>query len=177
MLKKHFQYRLTTIGFEINIMDRCCVCKQQRIRSGLQARPVWKHNESVLLLHIITHTDRIRTADGACVNQAWERIARCMRTEEVERAWESTSISAIPPILPLIDNELWLPGKTGHLVTQSLTLRVLRPLFQIASSRFGSLSIRWSWHTETRYANAPYPETETYILKYKTVNLAYRMYF
>ncbi len=42
----------------------------------------------------------------------------------------------IPPsITKLIDNELWLPGKTGRLVTQSLTLRVLRPLFQIASSR------------------------------------------
>ncbi len=31
--------------------------------------------------------------------------------------------------------------------------------------------------TETRYANAPYPLTETHILKDKTVNLAYRMYF
>ncbi len=37
--------------------------------------------------------------------------------------------------IKLIDNELWLPGKTGRLVTQSLTLRVLRPFFQIASSR------------------------------------------
>ncbi len=26
MLKKHFQCRLTTFGFEINIMDKCCVC-------------------------------------------------------------------------------------------------------------------------------------------------------
>ncbi len=76
----------------------------------------------------------------------------------------------------LIDNELWLLGKTGRLVTQSLTLRVLRPLFQIASSRFGSLSVHCC-HTETRYANAPYPMTETHILKDKTVNLAYRMYF
>ncbi len=39
-----------------------------------------------------------------------------MRTEEVERAWESTSISAIPPILPLIDNKSWL--KMGRLDTQ-----------------------------------------------------------
>ncbi len=25
MLKKHVQYRLTTFGFEIKIMDKCCV--------------------------------------------------------------------------------------------------------------------------------------------------------
>jgi len=77
---------------------------------------------------------------------------------------------------PIIDNKLWLPGKTGCLVTQSLTLRVLRPLFQIASLRFGSLSVHCSCHTETSYANAPYPMTEHHILKDKTVNLAYRMY-
>ncbi len=57
--------------------------------------------------------------------------------------------------------------------TQSLTLRVLRPLFQTASSRFDSCGC----HTETRYAKAPYPMTETHILKDKTVNLVYRMYF
>ncbi len=38
-------------------MDKCCVCgKQPRIRSGLQTHPVWKHNESMLLLHIIRNT-------------------------------------------------------------------------------------------------------------------------
>ncbi len=36
------------------------------------------------------------------------------------------------------------------------TLVVLRPLFQIASSRFGSLSVRCGCQTETRYANAPH---------------------
>ncbi len=64
----------------------------------------------------------------------------------MEHAQKSTSISTIPPIPPsltlkLIDNESWFPGKTGHMVTQSLTLQVVRPLFQIASSRFGSLSV------------------------------------
>ncbi len=48
----------------------------------------------------------------------------------------------------LIDNELWLPGKMGCLVTQSLTLGVLRSLFQIASSCFGSLSVHCGCHTE-----------------------------
>ncbi len=100
---------------------------------------------------------------------------------ERERERESTSISAIPPITPsitkLIDNELWLPGKTRRLITQFLTLQVLRPLFQITSSCFGSLSVHCGCHTETRYANVPHPMTETHILKDKTVNLAYRMYF
>ncbi len=41
-----------------------------------------------------------------------------MRTEEVERAQKSTSISTILPIPPsltlkLIDNESWFPGKNG----------------------------------------------------------------
>ncbi len=43
MLKKHVQYRLTTFGFEIKIMDKCCVCgKQLRIRnvSCVKAQPV-----------------------------------------------------------------------------------------------------------------------------------------
>ncbi len=68
---------------------------------------------------------------------------------------------------------MWLPGETGRLVTQSLTLRVLRPLFQIASSCFGGLSVYNGCHTETRYANAPYSMTKTHILKDKTVHLAY----
>ncbi len=77
MLKKHFQYRLTMFGFEIKIMDKCCVCgKQPRIRSGLQTHPVWKHNESVLLLHRIRNAHGLqthckRTADRACVKQTW----------------------------------------------------------------------------------------------------------
>ncbi len=37
-----------------------------------------------------------------------------------------------------------------------VTLQVLRPLFQIASSCFGSLSVHCGCHTETRYANAPW---------------------
>ncbi len=35
------------------------------------------------------------------------------------------------------------------------------PLFQIASSRFGSLSVHCGCHTETRY-KAPHPMTETH---------------
>ncbi len=106
-----------------------------------------------------------------------------MRTEEVVRAHEREhfyqSDSAYPAFtnFKLIDNELWLPGKTGRLVTLSLTLRVLRPLFQITSSCFGSLSVRCGCHTDTKYANAPHLMTETHILKDKTVNLANRMYF
>ncbi len=61
----------------------------------------------------------------------------------------------------------------GRLFTQSLTILVLRPLFQIASSCFGCLSVHCGCYTETRYANVSYPMTETHILKYKTVNLAY----
>ncbi len=62
MLKNHFQYRLKTFGFEIKIMDKCCVCgKQLQIRSGLQMCPVCKHNESVLLLHPICNADRLHT--------------------------------------------------------------------------------------------------------------------
>ncbi len=57
MLTKYFQSRLTTFGFEIKIMDTCVCGKQPQIRSGLQTRPVCKH-ESVLLLH------RIRNAHG-----------------------------------------------------------------------------------------------------------------
>ncbi len=97
-----------------------------------------------------------------CVFEHWELIARSMRTEEVERAREREHFyqrdSAYPAFInfKLFDNELWLPGKTGRLVTLSLTLRVLRPLFQIASLRFGNLSVRCGCHTETRYANAPH---------------------
>ncbi len=41
MLKKYVQYRLTMFGFEIKIMDKCCVCgKQPWIRSVRQTRPV-----------------------------------------------------------------------------------------------------------------------------------------
>ncbi len=46
----------------VNVMDKCCVCgKQPWIRSGLQMLPVWKHNESVLLLHIIRNAHRPHT--------------------------------------------------------------------------------------------------------------------
>ncbi len=52
MLKKAFAVR--TFGFEIKIMDKCCVCgKPPQIRSGLQTHPVRKQNESMLLLHRI----------------------------------------------------------------------------------------------------------------------------
>ncbi len=40
---------------------------------------------------------------------------------------------------------------------------------------FGNLSVHCGCHTETRYENAPYPITETHILKDVSVNLAYRM--
>ncbi len=68
-----------------------------------------------------------------------------MRTEEVERARETEHFYQHDYAYPaftnfkLIDDELWLLWKMGRLVTQSLTLRVLRPLFQIASSCFGSM--------------------------------------
>ncbi len=59
-------FAVTTFGFEIKIMDKCCVCgKPPQIRSGLQTHPVRKQNESVLLLHRIhiLYT-QLRTADG-----------------------------------------------------------------------------------------------------------------
>ncbi len=119
---------------------------------------------------------------AVCVFECWELIVRCMRLKKWsmrEREHFYQRDSAYPSFtnFKLIDNELWLPGKTGRLVTQSLTLQMLKPLFQIVSSRFGSLSVRCGYHTETRYSNAPYPMTETHIFKDKTVNLAYRMYF
>ncbi len=84
----------------------------------------------------------------------WSRSVWDWRSGACTR--ESTSISAITPIPPsltkLIDNELWLPGKTRRLVT--LSLQVLRPLFQIASSHFSSLSVHCGCHSETSYANA-----------------------
>ncbi len=58
-------FAVTTFGFEIKIMDKCCVCgKPPQIRCGLQMHPVRKQNESVLLLHRI-HTlyTQLRTAD------------------------------------------------------------------------------------------------------------------
>ncbi len=130
--------------------------------------------EILWLLH-----DRLWTA--VCVFERWElRTDRAQyETEKGACMRESTSISAIPPIPPsitkLIDNELWLPGKTGRLVTQSLTLQVLRPFFQIASSRIAYPStaaaiLRLDIQTPQR-------RTVTHILKDKTVNLAYRMYF
>ncbi len=51
------------------------------------------------------------------------------------------------------------PGKNGMPVTQSLSLQVLRPLFQIASLRFGSLSVHCGCYNETSSTNAPYPMT------------------
>ncbi len=117
--------------------------------------PVYAH----LLIHNrlylceIIYTIDIWTA--VCVFEHWELIARCMRTEEVERAWEHfyQRDSAYPAFtnFKLINSELWLPGKTGHLVTRSLTLRVLRPLFQIASSGFQSTAAAILWLD----ANAP----------------------
>ncbi len=120
--------------------------------------PVYIHlSHNRLYLREILYTIDIWTA--VCVFEHWELIALCMRTEEVgvrEREHFYQRDSAYPAFtnFKLIDKELWLPGKTGRLVTQSLTLRVLRLLFQIASSRFGSLSVRCGCHTETRYANA-----------------------
>ncbi len=97
-----------------------------------------------------SHQGAIKEPTASLFKDEWDTPDMNMRTVEVESAWESTCINAIPPVPPLIDNELWQPGKTGHLVTQSLTFRVLRPLFQIASLRFGSLSVHCSCHTETR---------------------------
>ncbi len=62
---------------------------------------------------------------AVCVFERWELIARSMRTEEVERAREREREhfyqrdSAYPAFInfKLFDNELWLPGKTGRLVT------------------------------------------------------------
>ncbi len=70
--------------------------------------------------------------------------------------------------------------KMGHLVTLSLTLQVLRPLFQIAYSRLYLdyivlCIILVILRLDIRMPN--YPMTETHILKDNTVNLAYRMYF
>ncbi len=82
-----------------------------------------------------------------------------MRTEEVGRARESTSISVIPPIPRLIDNELLLQAKKRD-VWSVPNPSGAEAIFQIASSCFGSLSVHCSCHTETRYANASYPKTE-----------------
>ncbi len=98
-------------------------------------------------------------------------------TEEVERARERALLSARLrlSITKLIDNELWLTGKMGHLVTLSLTLQVLRPLFPIASSRKAypstaaailKLDIQTPLIQWQRL-------TVTHILKDKTVNLAH----
>ncbi len=101
--------------------------------------PVYIHlSHNRLYLREILYTIDIWTA--VCVFEHWELIALCMRTEEVgvrEREHFYQRDSAYPAFtnFKLIDKELWLPGKTGRLVTQSLTLRVLRLLFQIASSR------------------------------------------
>ncbi len=89
--------------------------------------------------------------------------------------WELKKWSVRERETKLIDNELWLPGKTGRLVTQSLTLRVLRPLFQIASSRIAYPStaaaiLRLDIQTPLIQWQR---RTVTYILKDKTVNLAY----
>ncbi len=58
-----------------------------------------------------------------------------------------------------------------------LSVRSWRPLFQIASSRFGSLSV--CCHTDTRYANAPHLIAIQWqgctFWKDKTVNLAYSL--
>ncbi len=104
-------------------------------------------------------------------SEQWELIARCMRLKkrsvhEREHFYQHVNRQRIVT-----------PGKNWKLVTQSLALRVLRPLFQIVSLRFGNLSVHCRCHTVTSYANAPYPMTEMHILKDKTVNLAYRMYF
>ncbi len=95
----------------------------------------------------------------------WELIKRCMRTEEVERAvkkrehfYQRDSAYRAFTNFKLIHNELWLQGKMGRLVTQSLTFGVLRPLFQIASSRFGSLSVHCGGLTESlRLDTTPWP--------------------
>ncbi len=102
------------------------------------------HNRLYLREILGLYTIDIWTA--VCVFEQWALRTDHMLYENWRSgacARESTSISAIPPIPALINNELWLPGKTGHLVTQSLTLWVLRPLFQIASLRFGCVSVPW----------------------------------
>ncbi len=118
---------------------------------------------------------------AVCVFEHWELTARSMRTEEVEREREHfyQCDSAYPAFtnFKLIDNKCDSREKRDVWSPSPLTLRVLRPLFQITSSRFASLSVHCGCHNETRYVNAPYPMTEPHILKDKTVNLAYRMYF
>ncbi len=129
--------------------------------------PVYAHlSHNRLYLHEMLDTIDIWTA--VCVFEQWAlRTDRALNENWKSGACarESTSISKIRP---LIDNELCLPGKTGRMVTQSPTLQVLRPMFQIASSCFGSLSVHCGCHTETSYANAPYPMTEMHISKDKT---------
>uniref|UniRef100_A0A672N1S9 DNA damage-binding protein 1 n=1 Tax=Sinocyclocheilus grahami TaxID=75366 RepID=A0A672N1S9_SINGR len=57
----------TTFGFEIKIMDKCCVCgKPPQIRSGLQTHPV--RNTLSPCCFCTAYTYCIRTADGARVN-------------------------------------------------------------------------------------------------------------
>ncbi len=102
------------------------------------------HNRLYLREILGLYTIDIWTA--VCVFEHWALRTDRMLYENWRSgacARESTSISTIPPIPPLFNNELWLPGKMGHLVTQSLTLWVLRPLFQIASLRFGCVSVPW----------------------------------
>ncbi len=111
---------------------------------------------------------------AVCVFKQGELIARCMRTEEVERVHEREHFyqhdSTYPAFSNINGQQIVTPGKNWMHVTQSLTLRVLRSLFQNASLQFVSLSVHWGCHIETRYANTPYPMTETHILKDKIVN-------
>ncbi len=60
---------VTTFGFEIKIMDKCCVCgKQLWISIRLQTRPVWKQNElCCFCTAYVMDMDCIRTAYGICV--------------------------------------------------------------------------------------------------------------
>ena len=110
------------------------------------------HN--LLYLREILYTINIWTA--VCVFERWEMIARCIwelrkwsvRAREREHFYQRDFAYPAFTNFKLIDNELWLPGKTGRLVTLSLPLRVLRPLFQIASSRFCSLSIHCGCYTD-----------------------------
>ncbi len=131
------------------------------ILTHIQFSPVYAHlSHNRLYLHEILYTIDMWTAVCVFDHTLYEnwRSGACEREREREREREHFyQHDSVYPFtnFKLIDNELWLPGKTGRLVTLSLTLQVLRTLFQITSSCFGSLSVHCC-HTETRYTNAPH---------------------
>ncbi len=66
MLKKHVQYRLTMFGFEIKIMDKCCLVNSRG--SGVDCKRVLCESTMSPCCFCTSHSTR--TADGACVKQA-----------------------------------------------------------------------------------------------------------